>query len=175
MMFGGLSAQALIWMFELLMVFMILLHELDGKSAEYNASKIDASAKESLFAFFDSFVSYKLEEGRRDESELQNNNELHFALEPIKTRLRQKLSEIMQLDQSAEKANNKRIDFLSLNSHFGNNTKFFEWMTNKLQVELHSDFGNCITKTKREFRDWVDELFNMYKETLNGKYQFMDF
>ena len=48
-------------------------------------------------------------------------------------------------------------------------------MTNKLQVELHSDFGNCISKTKQEFRDWVDELFNTYKETLNGKYQFMDF
>ena len=157
---------------EILVVILTLLKQLDGKSADYGTefktNQGSVGEKESVFQFFNSFVSTKIQEENQKDSEAQPENDITSVLKRIKNRLHSGLVESMKIDQDAEKEEYIGPSFSSLNPYFGNNTEFFKWMIVKLRVELHSNLQNCSPITKSGFRDWVDKHFNSYAGTIKG-------
>ena len=171
-MYGRVNMQSLINCIKILVVILTLLQQLDGKSADYETefkiNKKGVRETESVLAFFDSFVNTKLQAENKINGKTKGENKVTSALERIKTRLHQGLSESIKLDKDSENEDDIKLSFSSLNPYFGNNTKFFDWMIGKLRVELHSNLQNCVPETKSDFSDWVDEHLNIYSETTNG-------
>ena len=161
---------------KILIVILMVIQELDGQAADSETQNksftSDESEQQRISDLFDSFVINKLDEIDEKDSESRNENEIISVFQTIKTRLHQELSERMKLDQNSKEGSEVEYDFTSLVPYFNNNTKLFDWITENLQEELYSNFKDCISKTKRDFRAWVDKNLNTFTKTSNGMIYF---
>ena len=161
---------------KILIVILMVLQDLDGQAADSETQNksftSDKSEQERISDLFDSFVINKLDEIDEKDSESQNENEVISVFQTIKTRLHQELSERMKLDQNSKEGSEEEYDFTSLAPYFNNNTKLFDWIIENLLEELYSNFKDCNSKTKSDFRAWVDKNLNTFTKTSNGMIYF---
>ena len=161
---------------KILIVILMVIQELDGQAADSEIQNksftSDRSELERISDLFDSFVINKLDKIDEKDSESQNENEVIAVFQTIKTRLHQQLSERMKLDQNSKEGSEEEYDFTSLAPYFNNNTKLFDWITENLLEERYSNFKDCNSKTKSDFRAWVDKNLNTFTKTSNGMIYF---
>ena len=177
MMRASVVARRVMEYLKILILILMVLQELDGQAADSETQNksftSDKSEQERISDLFDSFVINKLNEIDEKDSESQNENEIISAFQTIKTRLHQELLERMKLDQDSKKGSGIEYDFSNLTPYFSNNTKLFDWITENLQEELHSNFKDCNPKIKSDFRAWVDKNLNTFTKTSNGMIIFL--
>ena len=176
MMYVSVIAPRVMEYLKILIVILMVLQELDGQAADSDTQNksftSDESEQQRISDLFDSFVINKLNEIDEKDSESQNENKIISIFQAIKTRLHQELSERMKLDHDSKTGFGIENDFSNLVPYFSNNTKLFDWITENLQEELYSNFKDCISKTKSDFRAWVDKNLNTFTKSSNGMIYF---
>lgn len=155
----------------------MVFQELDGQAADsetQNKSFASVESDQELVSdLFDSFLINKLNEIDEKDSETQNENEIISVFQTIKERLHQELSERMELDKNLKKGSVIEYDFSNIAPYFNNDTTLFDWITENLIEELYSNFKNCNSKTKSDFRAWVDKNLNTFTKTSYGMIYFL--
>ena len=114
-----------------------------------------------------SFMNGKIHETKQHETDTEDKNEVNVALQNVRSYLVKSVSEKINFEEHVEKENPFYYDVEILKPYIGNYTKLLEWVVKELQQDFRSSIQNCKTRTRKDFRDWVERNIHSYIE--NGK------
>ena len=131
---------------------------------------VNKNEEKWISTLLNSFMNGKIHEAKQHETDTEEKNVFNVALQNVRSYLVKSVAEKLNFEEHVDKGNSFYYDFEILRPYIGNQKRVFERMVEELQRHFRSSIQNCKTRTKKDFRGWVDRYINGYMENGICKY-----